>query len=74
MVLMLDLISKIFTPKESEAAISREEVSAMANVGEEEGVIEENENKIIQNIMKLDNIKAGDVMTPRVVSAIARES
>ena len=73
-VLMLDLISKIFTPKESEAAISREEVSAMANVGEEEGVIEENENKIIQNIMKLDNIKAGDVMTPRVVSAIARES
>ena len=50
---MLDLISKIFTPKESEAAISREEVSAMANVGEEEGVIEENENKIIQNINPL---------------------
>ena len=73
-VLMLDIISKLFTPKGSEAAISREEVSAMANVGKEEGVIEENENKIIQNIMKLDNIKVYDVMTPRVVSAIARES
>lgn len=73
-VLMLDYISKIFTPKESEAAISREEVSAMANVGKEEGVIEESENKIIQNIMKLDNIKASDVMTPRVVAAIAQES
>lgn len=53
--------------------ISREEVSAMANIGEEEGVIDNSENKVIQNIMKLDDIKAYDVMTPRVVAAIAPE-
>ena len=53
--------------------ISREEVSAMANIGEEEGVIDNSENKVIQNIIKLDDIKAYDVMTPRVVAAIAPE-
>lgn len=59
---------------EEEATISREEVSAMANVGEEEGVFDEDENKIIQNIIKLDDIKAYDIMTPRVVCATAPES
>ncbi|MBP5372483.1 MAG: DUF21 domain-containing protein [Bacteroidales bacterium] len=73
-VIMIQLITQWITPKETEASVSREEVSAMANVGEEEGVIEENENKIIQNIIKLENIKAFDVMTPRVVAAIAPES
>ena len=52
---------------EPDTGISREEVSAMANMGEEEGVIDNSENKVIQNIMKLDDIKAYDVMTPRVV-------
>lgn len=73
-VILIKLITKWITPKEVEATVSREEVSAMANVGEEEGVIEENENKIIQNIIKLDNIMACDVMTPRVVAAIAPET
>ncbi len=59
---------------EEEATISREEVSAMANVGEEEGVFDEDENKIIQNIIKLDDIKAYDIMTPRVGCATAPES
>lgn len=74
LVLLVQVISRWITPKDDEAAVSREEVSAMANIGEEEGVIEENENKIIQNLIKLDNVKAWDAMTPRVVSAIAPES
>jgi len=73
-VKMVECIGKVFSKKDTEAVVSREEVSAMANVGEEEGVIEEDENKIIQNIIKLDNVTASDVMTPRVVAAIASES
>lgn len=72
-VLLIKMISKWFTPKEAEKTVSREEVSAMVNVGEEEGVFEESENKIIQNLIKLDSIKASDAMTPRVVAAIASE-
>ena len=73
LVLLIKLISKWFTPEEVEKSISREEVSAMVNAGEEEGVFEEGENKIIQNLIKLDSIKARDAMTPRVVAAVASE-
>ena len=59
---------------DDEAAVSREEVAAMADMGEDEGVIDEDENKIIQNVIKLGDIKAYDVMTPRVVAATAPES
>ncbi|MBQ9310616.1 MAG: DUF21 domain-containing protein [Bacteroidales bacterium] len=59
---------------DDEASISREEVSAMANAGEEEGVIDRSENKVIQNIIKLDNVKAYEAMTPRVVCSVAPES
>ncbi len=71
-VLFIQWITNLF-PEAEEAAVSREEVIAMANVGEEEGVIEEDENKIIHNVMRLDDIKAYDVMTPRVVASIAPE-
>lgn len=72
MVLLVMYISKLF-PESEEATVSREEVVALANVGEEEGVIEEDENKIIRNVMRLDDVKAYDVMTPSVVAAIAPE-
>ena len=71
-VMLIRWITNRF-PEPEEAAVSREEVIAMANVGEEEGVIEEDENKIIRNVMRLDDIKAYDVMTPRVVASIAPE-
>lgn len=73
-VWLIEKLHDSITDDEPDTAISREEVSAMANIGEEEGVIDNTENKVIQNIIKLDDIKAYDVMTPRVVAAIAPES
>ena len=72
-VKVIEWITKFF-PEDEEATVSREEISAMANVGEDEEVLEESENKIIQNLMKLDSVKASDVMTPQVVAAIASEN
>ena len=46
----------------------------MANVAEEEGDLEEDENAIIQNLINMDEMTAADAMTPRVVAAIAPES
>jgi len=74
LVELIRYISSRFTKDDDEASISREEVSAMANVGEEEGVIDRSENKVIQNIIKLDNVKAYEAMTPRVVCSVAPES
>lgn len=73
LVLLVKGVGRLVNRKGPEAVVSREEVLAMVNAGEEEGVIEEDENKIIRNIIKLDNVKASDVMTPRVVAAIAPE-
>lgn len=58
---------------EEDATVSREEVAAMADMAEDEEVIDEDENKIIQNVIKLDDVKAEDVMTPTTVAEIAPE-
>ena len=73
-VILIELITRLIQKDDDEASVSREEVSAMANVGEEEGVIDESENRIIQNVIKLDDVKAYDVMTPRVVAQTASEN
>ena len=72
LVLLFRWIGRLF-PDTDEASVSRDEVVAMASVGEEEGVIEEDENKFIHNIIHIDDVKASDVMTPRVVASIASE-
>lgn len=74
-VVCVEWLQKAITPKsQDETPISREEVGAMADVAEESGELEEFENDIIQNLINIDEISARDVMTPRVVAAIARES
>ena len=74
LVILFAGLTKLVTPKDQESAVSREEVSAMANVAEEEGDLEEDENAIIQNLINMDEIDAADAMTPRVVCATAPES
>lgn len=74
LVLLIGVIGRWITPEDNEASVSREEVAAMANIGEEEGVLDKSENKVIQNIMKLDNVQACDAMTPRIVALTAQEN
>ena len=73
-VILVELITRAFPDNEDEPSVSREEVLSMVNVGEEEGVVDEDENKIFSNLMRLDSIHAYDVMTPRVVAKIAPEN
>ena len=60
---IMDIISK----EKKEDTTSREEIAALANIGADEGVFSEKENKIIQNILRLQKIKVTQIMTPRVV-------
>lgn len=73
-VLLVELLTHLLRGKEEDSTVSREEVLAMVNVGEEEGVVDEDENKIFSNLMRLDSIHAYDVMTPRSVAKIAHET
>lgn len=72
-VVCVEYLQKLITPKNTENAISREEVGAMADVAEESGELDEDENEIIQNLINIDDITASEAMTPRVVAAIAPE-
>ena len=74
LVLLSEVITRIFSPKKQQFSVSREEVSAMVNVGVEEGVFQAKENKIIQNFIKLVNVTAKEIMTPNLVVASAPES
>ncbi len=73
LVLGSSFLTKLLSRKESELTTSREEVSALARIGTEEGIFAEKENKIIQNLIKLKNIKVSEIMTPRVVVVMANE-
>ena len=46
LVWLVELISRMVPDNEDDPSVSREEVLAMVNVGEEEGVVDEDENKI----------------------------
>ena len=67
LVLLSELITKVFTPKNHQASMSREEVSAMVDVGTTEGVFRESESKIIKSCIHLSGVKARKIMTPSVV-------
>lgn len=73
-VRLVELLTNLISPKEPDTMVSREEVSAMANVAEEGGDLEEDENTIIQNLINMDEVIASDAMTPRVVCDIAPET
>ncbi len=51
----------------SEDKVSREEITAMAEMGEDEGSIDEQESDIIENLFRLKEIQIEDILTPRSV-------
>jgi len=59
-------ITRLFASKKNNK-VTREQLSALANLGYDEGVFSMQENKIIQNILDLKKIKLSEILTPRVV-------
>jgi CBS domain containing-hemolysin-like protein len=74
LVFVSALITKMFAKHETGHTTSREEIAALASIGATEGVFTEKENKIIQNILRLKNVRVNEIMTPRVVVAVADEN
>ncbi len=58
---------KTILPKGSHSLVTRDDVAALADLGEEEGILEEDEETVIHNLLKLREISVEEVMTPRVV-------
>ena len=73
LVFFTAIITNIISKNKQKKTISREEIAALASIGADEGIFTEKEHKIIQNILRLRNIKVSEIMTPRVVVAVADE-
>ena len=59
--------SKLFKSNGDHIAVTREEMIAMAERGEDEGTIKEQESDVIENLLRLKDVKAEAVLTPRSV-------
>ena len=74
LVILSELITKIFSPKGNQTTMSRDEVSAMVDVGTSEGIFIESESKIIKSCIRLSSVKAEQIMTPFIVVESANEN
>lgn len=61
------LTNYISRNKKHQSNFSRDEIMAVVAMGEKEGTILSKESDLIENLLKLKNIKAKDIMTPRSV-------
>lgn len=66
-------ITKILKKDKEKSVLSRADFSAMAEIGEKEGIFRSNESKIIHNLLRLNTIRAKDIMTPRTVVKVANQ-
>ncbi len=71
LVWIIERLQKLISANANQVSVSREDISAMVSVATEEEVIEKDEKKMIQNLLKLDEITAHEIMTPSVVVEMA---
>lgn len=72
-VWVIEKVTKIFVRHDSNTlTISENEIKALAKIGEKEGAIGEDEHRMIVRIFELDDVKAHQIMTPRIATTWIR--
>lgn len=71
LVWVLEKLTRLISSRSTQISVSREDISAMVSVATEEEVIEKEEKKMIQNLLKLDELTAHEIMTPSAVVEMA---
>lgn len=56
----------LMRPGDDELSTAARELRELQQIGEEEGVLEESENRLVERAFQLDELTAWDVMVPRV--------
>ncbi|SMP75555.1 Hemolysin, contains CBS domains [Neorhodopirellula lusitana] len=67
LVWLSEILTKWLSGGKSHHALTREELTAMAEIGAQQGVLEDHESRVFRALMKLPDLNAADIMTPRVV-------
>lgn len=66
-VLLSNRLTRGLTDEPTLQGFTRQEFSAMAELGEQEGQLEEQESRVLQNLFRLRDAKVRSAMTPRPV-------
>jgi len=74
LVWLLQLLTRNLKKDKDKPVLTRNEFLAMAELGKESGVLKENEQLVIQNLLRFNRIQVKDVMTPRIVVLQADEN
>lgn len=61
----IELLTKLFVGQKPRQITSEHEIKALAKIGHQEGVIDEDESHMIGKIFELDDVTADRIMTPR---------
>lgn len=73
-VVLSMLITRLLSNERRGPTFSREEFSAMAERGAEEGIFEKEESNILKNLIRFSSLRVKDIMTPRVVVVMFNEN
>ena len=71
---ILQAFTKSIGASKKELFFKREDISTIAEIAKEEGIIEEKDSKFIKNIVKLRNVTVKEIMTPYSVMVTADEN
>lgn len=71
LIVMIQVITRGLRKGEMDPVLTRSQFLTMADVGHKEGVLDEQESAFIKNLLQYREIRAKDVMTPRVVTRMA---
>ena len=75
LVWLSQAITRLLKSGDGNSEVSREEIAALASAGMREGVVEEDETRVVKNLFRLPQIKAHQVMTPRtVIESVAADA
>ena len=67
LVVMSKGITRLLSRGEKQASVSREEITALAELGRQEGVFEKEESRILKNLFRFSSLRVKGIMTPRTV-------
>ncbi|WP_411820501.1 CNNM domain-containing protein [Hyphococcus formosus] len=73
-VWLCQLTTRVFTRNKEQSIFSRTDFLAMAQIGSEEGALDQAEVEFIHNILHFKNFKARQIMTPRTVTVSAPQT
>jgi CBS domain containing-hemolysin-like protein len=67
LVWLAEAVTRSLKRRRGAEKLSREEFAALARIGEEQGVFDESEMRILRNLFHFGSLRTRDIMTPRTV-------